>query len=86
MVARDDKGEVLVSLCSSKEGHYSPVATEILALWRAMRLCADLHMENVIFEGDALMVVKAVNSEMESWEWFGQMVEDVKGVLKNRPS
>ncbi|XP_042958198.1 uncharacterized protein LOC122293794 [Carya illinoinensis] len=51
---------------------------------RAMKLCAKLNFENVIFEGDALAVVKAINGERESWEWYGQLVEDMKGVLKNR--
>ncbi|KAG6667141.1 hypothetical protein CIPAW_01G080900 [Carya illinoinensis] len=59
VVVRDGKGEMLVSLCCSKEGCCSPV------------LCAELNFENVIFEGDALVVVKAVNKNM-------------KGVLKNR--
>ncbi|XP_042992245.1 uncharacterized protein LOC122318727 [Carya illinoinensis] len=84
VVVRDGRGEVMVSLCYSNEGCCSPVVAELRALWRVMKLCAELNFENVIFEGDALVVVNAVNSEKESWEWYGQMVEDMKGVLKNR--
>ncbi|XP_042939495.1 uncharacterized protein LOC122274525 [Carya illinoinensis] len=84
VVVRDGRGEVMVSLCYSNEGCCSPVVAELRALWRAMKLCAELNFENVIFEGDALVVVNAVNSEKESWEWYGQMVEDMKGVLKIR--
>ncbi|XP_042988726.1 uncharacterized protein LOC122316260 [Carya illinoinensis] len=66
VMVRDGRGEVLVSLCCSKEGCCSPVVAEFRALWRAMKLCAELNFENVIFEGNALVVVKVVNSEKES--------------------
>ncbi|XP_042939662.1 uncharacterized protein LOC122274720 [Carya illinoinensis] len=68
VVVRDDKGEVLVALCSSRGVCCSPVVAELHALWRAMKLCAELNFEKVIFEGDSLIAVKAVNSEKENWE------------------
>ncbi|XP_042972999.1 uncharacterized protein LOC122304801 [Carya illinoinensis] len=43
VVIRDDKGEVLVALCSSRGVCCSPVVAELHALWRAMKLCAELN-------------------------------------------
>lgn len=37
-----------------------------MALWRAMNLCLELDIQNVIFEGDAKLVVEVVNNEEET--------------------
>ncbi|XP_042942660.1 uncharacterized protein LOC122276827 [Carya illinoinensis] len=86
VVMRDEKRDVLVSLCSQKKYVRDPLVVEMQALWRAMKLCAELNMTRVIFEGDALNVIRAVNNPDSSWEWHGQLVEDIKEVLKNRNS
>ncbi|KAF5447381.1 hypothetical protein F2P56_032936 [Juglans regia] len=84
VVMRDEHGDLLVSLCAQKRIVTSPLVAEFQALWRAMQLCADLNLLKVVFEGDALSVIKAVNDTEASWEWHGQLVEDIKGNSKNR--
>lgn len=79
VVIRDEEWEVQVSLCMPMDQIQSTVVVEITALSRALRLCAQLNVDNAIFERDALSVVKAVNSAKENWEWYGQLVEDIKG-------
>ncbi|XP_040990906.1 uncharacterized protein LOC121238127 [Juglans microcarpa x Juglans regia] len=68
VVIRDDLGEVLVSLCSSKGRVTNPATVELHALWRALKLCVELNFTKVLLEGDALKVVKAVNSIETNWE------------------
>ncbi|KAG6639485.1 hypothetical protein CIPAW_10G104100 [Carya illinoinensis] len=84
VVARDNYGEVLVSLCYPRKHVADLVIAEVFALWRAMKLCEDLHFRNVQLEGDALSVVKVVNSLEVNWEWHGQLIEDLKAILHNR--
>ncbi|XP_042974665.1 uncharacterized protein LOC122306301 [Carya illinoinensis] len=86
VVIRDENGDVMVSLCSQKRNVRDPLVAELQALRQAMKLCADLNITEVIFEGDALKVVRAVNNLESSWEWHGQVVEDIKKVLRNRTS
>ncbi|XP_041017867.1 uncharacterized protein LOC121260078 [Juglans microcarpa x Juglans regia] len=84
VIVWDCEGEVLVSLLAKRSFNSKPVLAECLALYRAMVLCHELSLCNVIFEGDAQSVVKAVKSKEENWLWFGQVVDDIKELLKRR--
>lgn len=61
-----------------------PVTVEILASWRATKLCAKLNFSSVTFEGEAVEVIKVVNNDKDCWAWYGQVIEDVKRVLQSR--
>lgn len=67
IIMKDGKGEILATLCTSKLRVSQAITTEIYALWRAMQLCTKLNIYRVIFEGDALVVVKVVNCKEENW-------------------
>lgn len=54
VVIRDEEGEVLASLCMSKPQVTSPIIAETTTLWRAVKLCAELKIDKVLLEGDAL--------------------------------
>lgn len=41
-------------------------------------------MENIQLVGNALVPIKAINSEDACWAWNGTLVEDAKQVLKSR--
>lgn len=84
VVIRDYKGDVLVSLCLSKDKITSPIQAEAIALWKALKLCEELNIGKAEFERDALGVVKVVNKEEDHWEWDGQIIEDIRGVLKTK--
>lgn len=38
----------------------------------------------MILEGDAELVIKGVNRVEEDFSWLGQMIEDIKLILKDR--
>ncbi|KAF5442911.1 hypothetical protein F2P56_035519 [Juglans regia] len=78
IVIWDEEGEVLVSLWMPKGNVCSPIVAEVHALWRAVELCTELRFTNVVFEGDALTIIDAINRSKESWVWYGQMIEDLK--------
>lgn len=84
VVVRDEEGEVLLSLCNPMEGLSNSATAELYALWEPLKVCAELNWAKAIFEGDALSVIKYVNSSSCSWEWHGQLVEDIKLILYNR--
>ncbi|XP_042939565.1 uncharacterized protein LOC122274608 [Carya illinoinensis] len=85
VVIRNENGDLMVSVCSQKQNVCNPLVAELQALWCALRICADLNLTEVVFEGDALNIVKVVNNSESNWEWHGQLVEDVKDILRNRP-
>ncbi|XP_042953522.1 uncharacterized protein LOC122290063 [Carya illinoinensis] len=84
VVIRDSSGEIVASLCCPRTKVQDAMVAEVYALWRAMKLCVELNFKKVQFEGDALSVVKAVNSSEECWERHGQVVEDLKDALRKR--
>ncbi|KAF5477506.1 hypothetical protein F2P56_004140 [Juglans regia] len=86
IIVRDEVGEVMLSLCGSDPGLCNPVVAELQALWRALKLCAELQWNKVIFKGDALGIIQAVNRKECCWEWHGQVVDDIKLILQNRPN
>ncbi|XP_042977200.1 uncharacterized protein LOC122308072 [Carya illinoinensis] len=86
VVIRNENGDLMVSMCSQKHNVCSPLVAELQALWCALQICTDLNLTEVVFERDALNVVKTINNPEINWEWHGQLVEDVKDILKNRPT
>ncbi|XP_041027004.1 uncharacterized protein LOC121267221 [Juglans microcarpa x Juglans regia] len=85
VIIQDVEGEVLAALSMPRSNISSPGFAEVNALWRAMQLGAELGIEHTIFKGDALGIIRAVNSKDENWEWNGPKVEVIKAVLANRP-
>lgn len=85
IVCRDQEGDLLFSACMPQSNAMTASQAEAIALWKTMKLCEDLQVGEAELEGDALSIVKAVNRKDESWEWGGQIIEDIRGMLNNRP-
>ncbi|XP_040988958.1 uncharacterized protein LOC121236576 [Juglans microcarpa x Juglans regia] len=85
IVCRDQEGDILFSACMTQSSAMIASQAEAVALWKTMKLCDDLQVGEAELEGDALCIVKAVNSKDESWEWGGQIIKDIRGMLNNRP-
>lgn len=51
---------------------------ESYTLWKAIEVCNDLDIRNVILEGDALTIVNVVNGDDEDLSWFGHIIKDIK--------
>lgn len=51
IIVTDFKGEILVSLCPSRNFVGQPILAESFALWRALELGRGLHFKNAVYEG-----------------------------------
>ena len=63
MVVRDEKGEVIVAQCKSVVGALDPVVAEAQATLMAIQMCRECGFTKVQFEGDAQIVVNAMNAK-----------------------
>ncbi|XP_041017938.1 uncharacterized protein LOC121260160 [Juglans microcarpa x Juglans regia] len=78
IIVRDEGGEVLVIVCVQKKYVSQVALAESYTLWKAIEICNDLDIRNVILEGDALTIVNVVNRDDEDLSWFGHIIEDIK--------
>ncbi|XP_042976308.1 uncharacterized protein LOC122307474 [Carya illinoinensis] len=86
VVIRDSEGELLACLCSICDHVQNPLVAEALALRRAAILSVEMSFSSVILEGDSQLIVNAVNSDKEIWAEYGNIIEDVRKVLLERPN
>ncbi|KAF5444907.1 hypothetical protein F2P56_033999 [Juglans regia] len=81
IVIKDHAGNLHVSLTASMDNTNSVFQAEGEALYRAMDLCLELGLYHVIFEGDAKVVIDAVNFKKEDNMWLGQLTEVLQQFL-----
>ncbi|XP_042972921.1 uncharacterized protein LOC122304717 [Carya illinoinensis] len=86
IVMRDSEGSLKPCLIASKEQVFSAAQAERAALQRAMDMCIEMGMNQVIFEGDAKAVIDAINSKNEDNSWHGQETEDLQQLLELHPA
>lgn len=78
MIARDNAGKVVAALSTTQVCTGEPAMAEALAALQAMLFCQKLGFTDIIFEGDALQVVKAVNSKTANSSCYGHFVEGIQ--------
>ncbi|GLT69897.1 hypothetical protein SLA2020_420100 [Shorea laevis] len=49
-------------------------------------LCHDLGLDKVILEGDALQIVRALNTEGTHWSRYGHLTEEARSLLSSLQS
>jgi hypothetical protein len=74
----DYAGNVLGAKCSYKMQSLEPDIDEIVAASEAVIFCKDVGLRDVIMEGDALNVVKEINSAPPYLSRLGHFVEAIK--------
>lgn len=47
-----------------------------------MELCLELGFQRAQLEGDAQVLINAINGEEDFWTWYGELVDDARRVLK----
>ena len=62
VTVRDHFGRVWASKCMVWEGFLDPTSTEAMGATKAALFCKELGMERIQLEGDAKLVIDAVNS------------------------
>ncbi|XP_059429170.1 uncharacterized protein LOC132162980 [Corylus avellana] len=82
IVGRDEKGSFLAALSKQMRTDISPVGAEIYAALHAVQFCIEQCYSKAWFEGDALQVVKEVNSELPCESMHGHLTEAIKEHLQ----
>lgn len=62
----------------------NPTIAKSYAMWKAMEVYKDFNFNKVIFEGDAQVIVNAVNDVQEDFSIYGSVIEYVKKLLQTR--
>ncbi|XP_073015730.1 uncharacterized protein [Primulina eburnea] len=86
MVARDNEGKCIGCRTMVKEGLYEVKEGEAMGLREALSWIREMKFNQVIFEMDAQIIVKAVNSTKVDESEFGAIIEDCRSILKQEPS
>ena len=71
-----EKGRVIVAMSKTRLGSFEPTTGKAFASFHAVSLCRDLSIQQLFLEGDAKLVVDAINSITSTWTRFGHIVED----------
>jgi hypothetical protein len=78
VVARDYAGKVLGAKCSYRKQSFALDIAEMCAALEAVVFCKEAGFRDVIMEGDALNVVKEINSNPPYLSRLGHFVEAIK--------
>lgn len=78
LTARDHKGYLLGAKCLTKPFLTDAHTAELMAASYAVNFCLEVGLFNVIFEGDALNVIREVNSNPPFLSRSGHFVEGIK--------
>ncbi|KAF5458623.1 hypothetical protein F2P56_022640 [Juglans regia] len=83
VVIRNWEGRVTATLRSSRCIFPDAKLAEAMVALRAILLCKQIGISRVMLEGDALNVVKDINSEAKDWSSVGLIIQDIKAELQN---
>lgn len=81
IIMRDFKGLVYAALRKTMEIYTEAAIAEAMGALRAMEFCKEIGLQEVLFEGDAEVVVKAINNKDSTWCRYGHIIEDIKLLL-----
>jgi ribonuclease HI len=83
VVVRDHSGKLCASKSLTRRGFLEPAPAEATAVLVAVHMCCELGLQQVWLEGDAKVVVDAVNAREPVWTRWGHLVEDISLTLQN---
>lgn len=80
-VVRDHLGTMCAAKILSRQGSLDPTSAEAMAALMAAQLCYDMGLSRIQLEGDAKVVVGAVNSIASNDSCRGHLTEDIRTTL-----
>jgi hypothetical protein len=86
VVVRDDKGLVIAAASKVRQGLFEPIMGEAIASYEATSICKEMGIPKVWLEGDAKIIVDALNSNECILSRYGHLVEDTRSILQSFPS
>ncbi|XP_042974637.1 uncharacterized protein LOC122306269 [Carya illinoinensis] len=82
VVVRDWNGQVVATLRSQRDLFPDPLLAESIVALKAVILCNQLNMQDIILEGDSLNVVQMIKGEEKNWSCTGMIIQDTRTLLK----
>ncbi|KAF5442998.1 hypothetical protein F2P56_035595 [Juglans regia] len=80
IIARDNEGEVLLSVSMKEQAIMDPMDIELLTILRGLQLCIPLGLQVLYIESDSLLSVTAVTtSEVSSM--LGNIISNIKQLM-----
>lgn len=83
IISRDSVGNFLGARCLTQKIITDPHTAEAMATSWAVSFSKDVGFFNVVFEGDALRVIREANSEPPLFSRSGHFIEGVQQKLKD---
>lgn len=80
VVIRDCNGNIIGALSQKIAFPQSVEHAEALAASRAVTLARELNLFKVIFEGDCLRIIKAINTKEACHTLFGHIIEEIRSL------
>lgn len=80
---RDHEGQVLGTRCVIKTIATGSLTTEAMGLFETILFCKHDHFSNLILEGDALQVVKLLQSNSVDWSEGGCLINNSKQLFQS---
>jgi ribonuclease HI len=74
VVVRDFQGLVHAARSQTRNTHPEPVIAEAMGALKAIEFCRELGLQDIILEGDAEIVVRAINDKNSKWCRYGQIL------------
>ena len=82
-IIRDSEGMVIAARSLTIQTKQDPLIGEALGAIYATEFARDIGVQDVILEGDSLIVVKAFQVEIENLSPYVHLVEDTRLLLTN---
>ncbi|XP_065633351.1 uncharacterized protein LOC136069109 [Quercus suber] len=76
VIIRDCKGQTVAAFCKLLQSHYTAELVEVLAIEQGILLAQELQLSRVMFEGDALTVINAINDSTFGTP-YGHIIQDI---------
>lgn len=83
MIARDSKGKMMVAKARTFIQHLDSELAEVRAAVCAMQLAVEYRYKKVSFEGDALLIIKALQGASRRSGYVQLLVEDALAIASN---
>ncbi|XP_040989052.1 uncharacterized protein LOC121236684 [Juglans microcarpa x Juglans regia] len=78
LVLRDGKGNVMLAASKIEYEVSDAQAIELLAIFRALQLCANMGIQRLLLESDCLMAVQVLNIDLESAALLDPLVHEIR--------
>ena len=82
LIARDSRGSCLAARSLTMNAHTDVATAKALAAVHAIMLCKEMGYTNILFEGDALQVIRAIGEEGPCFSSFGHLINCIHNELR----